>query len=108
MEKEPREKEIKEQIEKIDQLLANPDLPEEMSGYLKSSKAMLDVSLNNTWLPRSARRRLIMLAVFILGIMGVIDGDMSWLLLLLVPIFSPKIVIKTSMLIGYMLGNHKK
>jgi hypothetical protein len=63
----------------------------------------------NHWLPRDIGRRLIMLVILIVGISGAMAGNSSWLFILLVlPLFSPKIIMRIAIIIGYLKGNNKK
>ena len=113
MEKELTHEELQEQFNKVDDVLkehenALNEHPDLKSG-LEKHKTLLAVSMMNPWLPRDLGRRLIMLVILIIGISGTMAGDSSWLFILLIlPLFSPKIIRRISIIIGYLKGNHKK
>ena len=113
MEKELNHEEMQEQFNKVDNVLKehetalneHPDLKSD----LEKHKILLAVSMMNHWLPRDMGRRLIMLVILIVGISGAMAGNSNWLFILLIlPLFSPKIIMRISIIIGYLKGNHKK
>jgi hypothetical protein len=113
MEKGLSHEELEEQFNKVDGVLKqhetalneHPDL----KSNLEETKTLLAVSMMNHWLPRDLGRRLIMLVILIIGISGAMAGNSGWLFLLLVlPLFSPKVIMRVAIIIGYLQGNHKK
>ena len=113
MEKEPNQEELKKQFNKIngvqkeheDVLKRHPEFKAAIQEYQTS----LAVLMAHSWLPRDLTRRLIMLVVFIVGISGAIAGNYKWLFILLIlPFFSPRIILKIAIIIGYLKGNHNK
>jgi len=113
MEKELNHEEMQEQFNEIDNVLKKHEVALERHPEFKSTleehKTILAVSMMNHWLPRDLGRRLIMLVILIIGISGTMAGNSSWLFILLIlPVFSPKIIMRISIIIGYLKGNHKK
>jgi len=113
MEKELKQEETQEQFNKIDNVLKEHEDALEKHPELKSAleehKTILAVSMMNHWLPRDLGRKLIMLIILIVGISGTMAGNSNWLFILLIlPLFSPKIIMRISIIIGYLKGNHKK
>lgn len=113
MEKELSHEEMQEQFNKIDNVLKEHEVAlerhPEFKSTLKERKTILAVSMMNHWLPRDLGRRLIMLIILIVGISGAMAGNSNWLFILLIlPLFSPKIIMRISIIIGYLKGNHKK
>lgn len=113
MEKEIKNEEMQKQFNKIGNVLKENEIILEKHPELKSTleehQTILVVSMMNHWLPRDLGRKLIMLIILILGISGAIAGKTSWLFILLIlPLFSPKIILKISIIVGYLKGNHKK
>ena len=113
MEKELNHKERQEQFNKVDELLkehgdALKKYPE-IKSTLEEHQTILAVLMMNHWLPRGLGRKLIMLIILIVGISGAMAGNFNWLFILLIlPLFSPKIIMRISIIIGYLMGNHKK
>ena len=110
MEKELKHEEMQEQFNKIDNVLKEHEVSLEKHPELKSAleeyKTILAVSMMNHWLPRDLGRKLIMLIILIIGISGTMAGNSNWLFILLIlPLFSPKIVMRISIIIGYLKGN---
>ena len=111
MEKEFSHEDIQNKFNAIDSLLSKEsgDMPKELKANLEETKTILAVSLMNHWLPRDLGRRLVMLVILIVGISGTMAGNSNWLFILLIlPLFSPKIIMRISIIIGYLEGNHKK
>ena len=113
MEKELNHEELEEQFNKVDDVLKEHEdtlqKHPEFKSVLEERKTILAVSMMNHWLPRDMGRRLIMLVILIIGISGAMAGNSGWLLILLVlPLFSPKAIMKITIIIGYLKGNHKK
>ena len=113
MEKELNHEEMQEQFNKVggvlkeheDALKRHPEL----KSTLEEHQTILAVSMMNHWLPRDLGRKLIMLIILIIGISGAMAGNSNWLFILLIlPLFSPKIILRISIIIGYLKGNHKK
>ena len=111
MEKEFSHEDIQNKFNAVDNLLSKEgdNMPKELKANLEETKTILAVSLMNHWLPRDLGRKLIMLVILIIGISGTMAGNSNWLFILLIlPLFSPKIIMRISIIIGYLKGNHKK
>jgi hypothetical protein len=109
MEKEFSHEKLTKQFDALSLLLKNPNLSEEGRKELNNAQTVIAVNLMNSWLPRDLGRKLIMLVILIVGISGTMAGNSSWLFILLIlPLFSPRIVRRISIIIGYLKGNHKK
>ena len=113
MEKELSHEEMQEQFNKIDNVLKEHEdvlqKHSELKFVLEKHKTILAISTINHWLPKDLSRKLIMIVILIVGISGAIAGNYNWLFILLIlPLFSPKIILKISIIIGYLKGNHKK
>jgi len=113
MEKELNHEELQEQFDKVGNVLKDHEdalkRHPELKSTLEEHQTILAVSMMNHWLPRDLGRRLIMLIILIIGISGAMAGNTSWLFILLIlPLFSPKIILRISIIIGYLKGNHKK
>ena len=110
MEEKLTNKEIKEQFNQIDDTLKGNKVSLEKHPELKSAleerKTILAVSIMNHWLPEDLGRKLIMLIILIIGISGAMAGNAKWLfILLLLPFFSPKIVMYIAIIAGKIKGN---
>lgn len=113
MEKELNHEELQEQFDKVGNVLKDHEVAlqehPELKSTLEKHQTILAVSMMNHWLPRDLGRRLIMLIILIIGISGAMAGNSNWLFILLIlPLFSPKIILRISIIIGYLKGNHKK
>ena len=111
MEKEFSHEDIQKKFNAVNNLLSKEgdNIPKELKADLEKTSTILAVSLMNHWLPRDLGRKLIMLVILIVGISGAMAGNSNWLFILLIlPLFSPKIILRISIIIGYLKGNHKK
>ena len=99
--------ELQAEFDKITELLKKHDAPNDLRISLEERKTLLAVMLMNHWLPHTFGRRILMLLILIIGISGFVAGKPALLfLLLLLPFFSPKIVMHISILIGKLKGNY--
>lgn len=113
MEKELDHEETQEQFNKVDGVLEEHENAlkrhPELKAALEERRTILAVSMMNHWLPKDLGRKLIMLVILIVGISGAMARNSNWLFILLVlPLFSPKIIMRIIIIIGYLKGNHKK
>ncbi len=68
--------------------------------------AQLAGVLLSSWLPRDWGRKIIMLIILLLAVFGALKIDVLFLLLLLIlPIFSPRMMGGLIMFIGRIMGN---
>jgi 2,3-bisphosphoglycerate-independent phosphoglycerate mutase len=99
-------KEVNEQFNKINEILKKNDVPEELKTSLEEYQTTLAVISANSWLPKGLGRKILMLIILIVGISGAMIGNTHWLFILLIlPFFSPKIVMKMAIIIGLLKGN---
>lgn len=113
MEKEFSHEEMQKQFNKTDSVLREHEdtlqRHPELKSVLEQHKTILAVSMMNYWFPRDLGRRFIMLIILVVGISGAMTENSNWLfVLLMLPMFSPKIILRISIVIGYLKGNHKK
>lgn len=106
MKKELTNREIKKQLNDINTILKDKNISEELRFSLEERKTTLSVIAMNHWFPRDLTRRIIMLAVLMIGILGSMSGSKYWLFIFLIlPFFSPKIVMNVSVIIGFLKGD---
>ncbi|MDO8714610.1 MAG: hypothetical protein Q7K13_09090 [Polynucleobacter sp.] len=94
-------KEAKVTLEEITRLLKEGNLTEEEKQKLEKSKVQLAGQLLSIWWPFDWGRRSIMIALFLVGLYGLIEGSnhflWAWLVILL---FSPRVVGEFSFFTG--------
>jgi hypothetical protein len=100
--------EVKKQSAEITRLLKEGNLTAEEKQKLETLQARLSGALLSPWLPFGWVRRLIMVVLFLVGAIGVTQGNtyflFSWLLLLL---FSPRLVGEVAYAFGrFMSGTN--
>ncbi|MFA5080778.1 MAG: hypothetical protein WC472_04140 [Candidatus Paceibacterota bacterium] len=106
MSEELTNKEVGEKLKKINKILKEDNLPEDLKDALKETEIALAVLSMNCWLPKDLGRKIIMLVILIIGISGAMAGNTRWLLILLIlPFFSPKIIMKLAIIAGRLKGN---
>lgn len=106
MKEDLTKEEIKKEYKEINELLKNTDLLEEERKALEKRKIILAVIDANRWLPMDNGRKIIMLIILIIGISGVMTGAIKWLFILLIlPFFSPKIIMNIAIMVGRIKGN---
>lgn len=97
--------EVKVVLEKITQALKEGNLSEDEKLNLELSKTQLSGQLLSIWWPFDWTRRSIMVALFLVGLYGLIQGNThflwAWPALVL---FSPRMVGEISFFIGKIFG----
>lgn len=106
MKEELTKEEIRQEYGEINELLKNENLLETERKSLEERKIILAVIEANRWLPMDNGRKIIMLIILIIGISGAMAGSVKWLLILLIlPFFSPKIIMNIAIVVGRIKGN---
>ncbi len=97
--------EAKVVLEEITRVLKEDNLSTEEKQKLELSKAQLSGQLLSIWWPFDWTRRSIMIALFLVGLYGLIEGSThflwAWSVLVL---FSPRMVGEISFFIGRIFG----
>lgn len=84
---------IKNQLEEVSQLLANPNLSYEERERLELYQTQLSGQLMSPWLPYGFVRKILMLVFVFLGVSGLFEGNAYFVLLLIFAVlFSPRVV----------------
>jgi len=91
-----------DEYEVIKKIMENKELADEMEQVSPGIKALMTGYLLNPWLPHGATRKILMVAIALVGLVGgVVYGQkFFFLLLLILPFFSPRIVGEVAMFIG--------
>lgn len=106
MKNELTKEEIRKGYEEINELLKNESLLETERKALEERKIILAVIDANRWLPMDSGRKIIMLIILVIGILGAVAGNGQWLFILLaLPFFSPKILMNLLIVFGKIKGN---
>jgi len=80
--------------ELLKEVLENEQLADELESVTPGIKAQMAGYLLRSWFPRDAKRRITMLVIALVAVMGgfVYGHKLFYLLLLVLPLFSPRIV----------------
>lgn len=83
-------------------ILENKDIADEMEKVSPGIKAQMAGYLLSSWLPRDATREIIMVIIALVAIVGgfIYGQKLFYLLLLILPFFSPRIVGEVAMFLG--------
>ena len=85
--------ELAEESDKISIFLSeHSNISEDLKLSLEKRQATIAGILMRHWLPDGLERKFIMLIIFIIGIYGIVIGSNLFLILLILPLFSPRIV----------------
>ena len=82
------------QYEAIKQIMDNPELADEMEKVHPGIKAQMAGYLCSPWLPMGATRKVVMLIIALIAIIGavVFDDKLFYLFLLILLFFSPRVM----------------
>jgi hypothetical protein len=94
----------KERHEFIKKIMASPEIANEMEKTHPGIKAEMAGYLMSSWLPHSTVRKVIMLGIFLVGIIGAFHRKNYAYILFLVPLFSPRAVGELT----FFLGNFRQ
>lgn len=94
-------KEIHKEYEEINELLGNKNLLDKERVALEQRKIELAIMETNHWLPADIGRKILIFSIFIFGMIGIMIGSyalaLTWLI---IPIFSPKMMMKLLVVYG--------
>ncbi len=96
----------KKTFESVGLLLEDENLSPESRRQFEQLRAQLAAVTMSSWFPSDWPRRISMLIFFLVGVWGFIRIDFYFLFLILLSLFfSPRLVAKTAIIIGKLLGN---
>ena len=99
--------EAKRYLAEISALLTEGNLTPEEKQRLEISSAQLAGTLCSTWLPFGWGRRTAMIALFLVGALGLVVGNIYFLIAwLFVPLFSPRFVGECAYLLGRLSSSN--
>jgi len=105
MNKEQRDQ-AKRAFDALSKLEQTGTLTEEQQEEFPKLKASLAGVLMSSWLPADFGRKTIMLVIFLVAVLGAFIANGKFLLLLLLlPLFSPRMMGELMVFIGRMKGN---
>lgn len=83
-------------------ILENKELADEMEKVSPGIKAQMTGYLLSSWLPRDTKRKVMMLVIALVTLIGglIYGQKLFFLLLLILPFFSPRIVGEVAMFLG--------
>jgi hypothetical protein len=91
----------KDEHEVIKRILENKDLADETEKVRPGIKAQMAGYLMSPWLPHGTTRKIIMVVIVLIALVGVVYSCKLFILLLLIlPFFSPRIVGEIARFIG--------
>ncbi len=104
------DKEEHDQAQKLFEVLSKLEKTGTLTGEQQKEfsdlKAKLAGVLLSSWLPMDSRRKYIMLIIFFVAICGTLAGIPRFLFLLLIlPLFSPRMMGEVVMFFGRIMGN---
>ncbi len=90
----------RKQHEAIEKIMKNKELSDVMEKVSPGIKGIMAGYLLSHWFPLDLKRRLIMLFIFLVSIIGSLTNIWFLLLLIILPLFSSRIVGELLILIG--------
>lgn len=97
--------ELRKTSHEISQLLKQDNLSPEERQKLETMRAQVSGALFSPWIPSGFGRRVIIAAIFFVGLYGLVQNNNAAFLWLLLPFFSPRIVGTALYAIGRTLGS---
>lgn len=92
----------KDEYEAIKKIMEDKELADEMEEVSPGIKAQMAGYLLSPWLPHGATRKILMIIIALVGLVGggVYGQKLFFLLLLILPFFSPRIIGEVARFIG--------
>ena len=100
---------LKDLLEKFNNILENEDLSQDEREKIKQNIVRISGQLLSTWLPAGIMRKILMLAFILIGFLGFFS-QYEWLIcsFILAGMFSPRLVGETANIVGYVRGKLDK
>jgi hypothetical protein len=91
----------------IKEIMENPELADEMEKVQPGVKAQMSGYLLSPWLPHGAARKVVMIVIALVAVLGYLMTGSGYFLLalLLLPMFSPRLVGEAARALGKAKGN---